>query len=205
MSKKTVFVLIGGLLASFVLYWLFFRSSVPITNHPPQNEVIVAFGDSLVAGQGATVGNDFVSLLSDKLGRPIINLGVSGDTTRDGLARLDEVVALDPGTVILLLGGNDYLRRIEVGETEANLSSVIEELQSEGAMIVLLGVRGGVLRDGRRSMYHDLSRRYGTLYVPDVLSGIFGRTELMADSIHPNDAGYAIIADKVYRVLVDQI
>ncbi len=186
------------------LFWYFFGSSVTITNYPPKNQTIVAFGDSLVFGQGATKGNDFVSLLGDKLGQEIINLGVSGNTTQDGINRMDEVLKEDPGTVILLLGGNDYLRKIPEEETKKNLGILIESFEKNGSVVVLLGVRGGVLQDGREGMYEDLSKKYGTVYVSDVLDGIFLKTELMSDGIHPNDKGYAIIAERLFEVFTDK-
>jgi len=161
----------------------------------------VAFGDSLVAGVGATAGDDFVSLLSTRIGEPIINLGVSGDTTAAALSRLDQVQAADPRIVIVLLGGNDYLRRIPKADTFANLETIIQSVQNTGAVVLLLGVRGGVVRDEYEDEFERLVKEYNVAYVEDVLSGLIGRSELMSDPIHPNDAGYRIIADRVYLVL----
>lgn len=193
-----IVVLLGG-----VIGYLFI-SQEPITNYPPKNRTIVAFGDSLVYGQGATKGNDFVSQLSTKLGRDIINLGVSGNTTSDGLLRVDEVLKEDPGTVILLLGGNDYLRQIPKEETEKNLETLIKTFEDSGAVVVLLGVRGGVLKDGREEMYEALSKKYKTVYVQDVLEGVFLKPELMSDGIHPNDKGYTIIANRLFEVFQEK-
>ncbi len=196
-------VLIGlGIIAILCALFFIFKSDA-ITNYPPKNEKIVAFGDSLVFGVGATQGSDFVSVLGRSIGRDIINLGVSGDTTQDGLSRIDEVLEEDPGTVILLLGGNDYLRRIPEEKTRENLETLIETFISNGSVVVLLGVRGGILIDGREAVYEELSQAYGTVYVPDVLSGIFLKPELMFDGIHPNDAGYAIIAERLIEVFKD--
>lgn len=190
------------LVGSLFLY--FFGTSAKITNYPPKNETIVAFGDSLVFGQGATEGNDFVTLLGKKLGREIVNRGVSGNTTQDGLNRIEEVLQEDPGIVVLLLGGNDYLRKVPEEVTKKNLGTLIETFEKNGSVVVLLGVRGGILQDGREGMYEDLSKKYGTVYVSDVLAGIFLKPELMADSIHPNDKGYAIIAERLFEVFTDK-
>lgn len=197
---------VTGIILVFVLglLWYFFSSQGDITNYPPKNQTIVAFGDSLVFGQGATEGKDFVTLLSAKLGRVIINLGVSGNTTADGLLRAHEVLEEDPGVVILLLGGNDYLRKIPEAETRQNLGMLIETFQRNGSVVVLLGVRGGILQDGRGGMYEDLSKKYGTVYVSDVLDGVFLKPELMSDGIHPNDKGYAIIAERLFEVFKDE-
>lgn len=193
---------LGGLviLGVGILIAVYFQSASLITNYPPKNNIIVAFGDSLVFGVGSTRGNDFVSVLGTTLDRPILNLGVSGNTTADGILRVDTVIEEDPGIVLLLLGGNDYLRRIPEEETRANLETLITTFQKKGAVVVLLGVRGGILRDGRGALYEDLGAQYGVVYVPDVLDGIFGTPDRMYDAIHPNDAGYAIIAARLVEV-----
>lgn len=161
---------------------------------------IVAFGDSLVYGTGSS-GGGFVRILEDRIGRPIQNLGVPGDTTADGLARLDAVLERDPAIVILLLGGNDFLRQVPPDETFANLASIIERLQADGATVLLAGVRGGLLRDSFAARYEELAGRYGTAYVHDVLDDTLGVSGYMADQVHPNDRGYAVIADRMQPVL----
>lgn len=191
-------ILIGiGIAALFGFGIFIFWPEATIKNYPSGGTTIVAFGDSLVEGFGATSGNDFVSVLSKQIGEPIINLGVSGNTTEMGLARVDEVLKQDPKIVILLLGGNDYLRRIPKERTRQNLATIIERIQAQGSMVVLLGVRGGILGDGFASMYEELSETYQTAYVPDVLDDLFGNNKYMSDGIHPNDAGYKMIADRV--------
>lgn len=192
-----------GLVAIVALagYFLFFRGEAPIRNYPSQGSDIVAYGDSLVLGVGATKGNDFVSLLSKKIKRPIINLGNSGDTTADGLARLNELDTYNSKVVILLLGGNDYLRHVSSEQTFQNLAKVIEHIQSRGAIVLLLGVRGGLFGDHFDSKFEKLHDTYHTGYVSNVLSGLLGNDAYMSDQIHPNDAGYARIAERVYPVL----
>ncbi len=196
-----ILIAVGGIILVVGILWYFFASGPSIANYPPKNDTIVAFGDSLVFGTGATVGNDFVSLLSAKMGAPIINLGVPGNTTEDGLSRLQEVKEKDPGMVILLLGGNDYLRKIPEGQTFQNLRTIIAALEKGGAVVVLLGVRGGVLRDTFEDQFETLGEETGVIFVPNVLSGLFGNMTYMSDAIHPNDKGYARIAERVYETI----
>jgi acyl-CoA thioesterase-1 len=165
---------------------------------------IVAFGDSLVYGTGSS-GGGFVAVLEQRLGRDIENLGRPGETTAAGLARLEEVVALEPSVVILLLGGNDVLRRVAPQETFQNLATMIERLQAEGATVLLVGVRGGLLQDPFASQFAALAERYGTAHVPDVLQEVFLDADYMADQVHPNDAGYVRIADRIQPVLEDML
>ncbi len=109
--KQLAFLGFAILLLMPALYFVF-RGDEKITNYPPKNQKVVAFGDSLIEGVGSTAGNDFVSLVGRKLGIEIVNKGKSGDTTESALMRVGDVLLEKPGIVILLLGGNDALRRI---------------------------------------------------------------------------------------------
>jgi len=173
-----------------------------ITNYPSAGTDIVAFGDSLVAGSGATSGHDFVSLLSEKVGRQIYNLGVPGDTTADALARVSELDRYRPKVVLLLLGGNDHLKKVPIETTFQNLGKLIESIHARGAVVLLLGVKGNLFGDKFAPEFEKLRDVYGTAYVPNVLDGLFGNPDYMADSIHPNDAGNRIIAERIYPELV---
>lgn len=199
-SRQLAYLGFAILVLAPILYFVF-RNDISITNYPPKNQKVVAFGDSLVEGVGSTAGNDFVSLVGKKLGIEIVNNGKSGDTTAQGLARIDEVLAEEPGVVLLLLGGNDVLRRVPKVTTFQNLSVIVERLQIAGALVVILGVRGGILGDGYEEDYHDLAIKYHTGYVSNVLDGLITKPEFMYDGIHPNDQGYAIVAERVAEVL----
>lgn len=183
-------------------YLLFFTTTLePMASCSDTAPKIVAFGDSLVYGYGATKGNNFVSVLSTSIGVPITNLGVNGDTTASALERIDAVADTNPDIVIVLLGGNDALRRVPVSETEENLNSIISTLKQEGNEVILVGVIGGFPSDPFKPMFQRLSETHGVEYVPNVLSGIIGTTNFMSDEIHPNDAGYAKIAAKIQPAL----
>lgn len=197
--------LIVGVIFIFLIYQIvsLYGGQYPIINFPPKGPVIVAFGDSLTEGVGAsTPDNGYVGVLERRLGITIVNRGVSGNTTADALARIDEdITALHPNIVIVLLGGNDYLKKIPQQETFANLSQIIKKVQSEGAVVILLGVRGGLLHDKFSDDFQALAKATGSLYVPNVLDGVLGNSKLMSDEVHPNDAGYMKIADKIAATL----
>lgn len=178
------------------------RAGPPRAASPTAGHRIIAFGDSLVAGRGATAGNDFVSVLSDRLRVPIVNAGRSGDTTATALARLNrDVLSRDPKVVIVLLGGNDFLRHVPREETFNNLSTIVDRIRQRGAAVVLVGISVGVFVDPYGDGFEDLARRGSAALVPDILADIVGRGNLMSDAIHPNDRGYAIMADRVEPVL----
>lgn len=201
-----VYVIVGALclVAAGLAVWLWPTSaSYEITNAPPKGDTIVAIGDSLIEGVGAQQGGDLPAQLTRRLGTPVINEGISGDTTKDALARIDKILSHEPDIVIVLLGGNDFLRDVPLDETFGNLHTIITRLQEEGAVVVLLGVRGGRFGDPAAGRFEQLARVTGSVYVPDVLEGLIGDSRFMADPIHPNTAGYAVIADRVAPVVHD--
>ena len=204
MNQKSIFI-ISIIIFSIILAFFFWPSSRDITNYPPKDSTIVAFGDSLVVGVGSTQGQDFVSLLSTKIRQPIVNLGVSGNTTADALNRIGDIDRYNPGIVFVLLGGNDYLRKIPINQTFSNLEKIIDRLQSQGAVVVLLGVQGGIIGDPYEDRFEDLADLKHTIYVPNILDGLVLNSKYMSDSVHPNDVGYAKIADKIHKEIKDYV
>jgi lysophospholipase L1-like esterase len=192
----------GAAAAALVVGLMLLRSrdnTWRITNEDSQGVAIVAFGDSLTEGYRMSPGEAYPEQLAKLVGRPIVNRGVSGDTTADGLARLDaDVLAESPRLVLLALGANDMLRKQPIDETFANLRQIVDRIHARGAMVVLIGVEGFPLVHGDYgARYRSLARETGCVYVPDMLDGVFGDPALMYDQIHPNAAGYARIARRI--------
>ncbi len=199
LKKITIIICVVGVLAGAIFF--FFRKPPVITNYPSQGETIVAFGDSLVEGVGATLGNDFSSILARSISQPIINMGISGNTSSDGLARIEGVKMQNPKVVLVLFGGNDFLRKVPIVETFKNIDKIVLELQAKGAVVVLLGVKGGLFTDEFASHFKEIAKSRGALYVPNVLDDILGNSKYMSDHIHPNDLGYKKIAEKILPAL----
>ena len=176
-------------------------ATAQVTNYPSKGTDIVAFGDSLVAGYGADEGRDFVSLLSKAINQPIVNLGKDGETTSEALTRLKQLDKYNPKVVILLVGGNDYLQKRDMGQAFLNLGKIIEDLQKRGAVVVLVGVRVNFYIGNFDKQYEALVNQYHVAYVPNAMDGIFGNKKYMYDSIHPNNAGYQLLADRILPVL----
>lgn len=201
--KAVFFILLFVLFSGITAYFLLFGKE-EIKNVPTKEKselVIVAIGDSLVEGVGATVKRDFVSLLSQKIGLPILNYGVSGDTSRDVAGRVGEVLENDPDIVLVLVGGNDALRKTPKEVTFGNIKNTVATLQESGSMVVLIGVQGGIVGNAYQKEYERIADETGALLVPDILDGLIGDSRYMRDAVHPNDAGYALIAEKVYQKL----
>lgn len=197
---KNILSIIVGIAVIFTVV-IFLTRDERITNYPSKNSTIVAFGDSLIAGVGASAGNDLVTLLSSEIGRPIVNFGKSGDTTSSAKERIGLVLDQKPKVTIILLGGNDFLRKVPQEETFRNLKEMIVRIQETGSIVVVLGVRSGLIGGSTNEKYEDLAKETGSLYVEDVLKGLIARQEYMHDAIHPNDAGYRKIAERVLPVL----
>jgi acyl-CoA thioesterase-1 len=169
---------------------------------PTSGTTIIAFGDSLVSGKGASAGRDFVAVLSRRLRTPIINAGRSGDTSGEALDRLDrDVLSRDPRVVIVLLGGNDFLHKVPRETTFAHLATIVERIRQRGAAVVVVGINPGLWMDPYASEFEDLARRLEAGLVPDILGDILGNGALMSDTIHPNDRGYELMADRIEPVL----
>lgn len=204
----TVILILGIAAGAASLFFADNERDWSITNYPPEGDKVVAFGDSLVAGVGADTDGGFVTMLSKRLGVKMINEGRSGDTTADALARMKrDVLSKDPDVMILLFGGNDYLKRVSVEKTFSNLDDIIRRLHENGAVVLLLGVQGGIISDSYGDRFYELAEDRRTEFVSNVLEGVIGEPGLMYDRIHPNERGYARIADrlepKLRRILSD--
>ncbi len=169
-------------------------------HYPPRGNTIVAFGDSLIQGVGATQSN-LVDWLEAYTGYEIVRAGVSGETTEDALLRLDrDVVSRRPDAVIILLGGNDLLQQMPVSQTFSNLHTIVAAAQNAGAVTLVLGIYGGILEDRYREEFHELYTSTRSAFVPDILADIIA-SPFTIGGTHPNDEGYRRMALRIASVL----
>lgn len=179
---------------------IFFKPS-KVTNYPSLGETIVMFGDSLTAGVGASEGHSIRELISKKIKKEIIGMGVRGETSGQGLQRIDAVIALKPKVTLVLFGGNDYLRKVEESVTFKNIDTIVEKLQRAGSVVVLLGIQGGILTDPFHNQFKKIAKKHGAVYITNVLENIIGKEDLMSDQVHPNDRGCEIIASRIAPIV----
>ncbi len=192
------------LLVPVLFAWVFGAGcgSKPVANTDSLNENIICFGDSITAGVGVGRDKSFCAALSRKIGKPVINAGVSGDTSADGLARIeDAVLNKNPKLVIIELGANDFLRRIPVEKTLANIDAIVQKVQARGAMAVILAVEFSPVNDYYYRGYKKIAQKRKALAVPNIMKGILFDPQLKVDSIHPNTEGHQLIAERVYKGL----
>ncbi len=169
---------------------------------------ILALGDSLTAGYGLSEADGFCPQLEKALKAAghdvqVIDGGVSGDTTADGLARLDWSLADNPDVVIVEFGGNDALRGLDPAQAKANLDAILTKLQKQGRVVLLAGMKaprnlGTDYDQAFDGMYADLAARHGVVLYPFFLDGVVVNPALnQADGYHPNPAGVAVIVKRM--------
>ena len=174
--------------------------------------IVAAFGDSLSAGFGADPGKsypDYLQKLLDHNGfkYKVMNAGVSGDTTTDGVERMRPVIATKPKIVVLELGGNDGLRGLPIETTKANLEQMILAFQAAGSKVVLAGMTlprnyGPEYIHAFEQMYVELAKKYRLTRIPFLLTGVAQQAGLMQpDGIHPTAEGNEKVAQTVFEAI----
>ena len=169
---------------------------------------ILAFGDSLTAGLGLPADEAFPARLEARLraegiAARVVNAGGSGDTTTDGLARLDWSLADKPDLVILEFGANDMLRGIDPATVRANLDAMIAKIQASGATILLLGMQaqanwGADYKQRFDRIYPELAQAHGVALYPFFLDGVALDPKLnQPDGRHPNERGVGVLVDHI--------
>lgn len=177
---------------------------------------VLAFGDSLTAGLGLPASEAFPARLAARLKEQgidvtMINGGVSGDTTTDGLARLDWALADKPDFVILALGANDALRGIDPKIVRANLDTMIDKIKASGAKILLVGMLapsnwGADYEKAFDRIFPDAAKAHDVPLYPFFLDGVAMNPALsQADGLHPNQRGVAILVDRIAPLVAKMI
>ena len=177
---------------------------------------IMLFGDSLMAGYGLTQSESLASELSNRFDKDgitvrLINASVSGNTSSNGLARLDWSLDDNPDVVVLCLGANDMLRGIDPTLTKENLSTMINKIQENGATVVFAGMRspesmGEDYQSQFDRLYIDLAQQHGLIFMPFLLEDIALEAKyLQRDYKHPNALGIRVVAANLYPYLVKGI
>jgi len=127
---------------------------------------------------------------------------VPGDTTARALNRLDrDVISKNPGLVLITLGGNDLKNGVSRDTAFSNLKQIVESIQDNGARVIIGGLKFPFRDRGYGKGYQELADETGALLIPDIFEGIMGNRKLMSDPIHPNDAGYKIIAQRFVEAM----
>ena len=164
--------------------------------------VVLAFGDSLTYGTGAAEDESYPAQLEKLIGRRVVRAGVPGEVTAQALARLP--AALDehaPRLVLLCIGGNDFLRRLGNPQAEKNVREMVKLAQNRGVAVLLIGTPEPGFTVSPPSFYAGIAKEYRVPYEGAIVGEVLKDRTLKADPIHPNAAGYRIIAERLAATL----
>tara|TARA_R110000868_G_scaffold64011_1_gene192637 strand:- start:4544 stop:5170 length:627 start_codon:yes stop_codon:yes gene_type:complete len=174
----------------------------PPLRHLSPQDVIVAFGDSLTAGKGTTKENSYPAKLSKIINIEVINEGISGDESADGLARISSVLKKHhPRLVILALGGNDQLRKRKAAQTKENLKNIILLIRESGADIMLIAPPSFTIGLSAPDFYTELGDKFDIPVDTTTLPSLLKDPDMKSDYIHLNAKGYQALAESIAETL----
>jgi len=177
---------------------------------PPQltplapDAVVLAFGDSLTHGTGATETESYPAQLERLIGRRVVRAGVPGEVTAGALARLPNSLDLHaPRLLILCIGGNDFLRNLSKSAAERNIRDMVRLARERGVQVVLIGTPEKGITVTPPGFYAEIAEAFGIPYEGKVIGKVLRDNALKSDPIHPNAQGYRLIAEQVAELLRD--
>ena len=205
-SKKTLKALLIAIIVVFV-------STKSFAENPIR---IMLYGDSLMAGYGLPPSENLVSELNRNFENSgssiiIINSSISGNTSKNGLSRLDWSLEDSPSIVVLSLGANDMLRGLNPELTMQNLDSIINKFKKNRSIVILAGMlasesMGPKYQSQFDAIYPELAKKYDLIFMPFLLDGVaLDKNYLQADYKHPNAQGMKIIASNLYPYIIEAI
>jgi lysophospholipase L1-like esterase len=164
--------------------------------------VALAFGDSLTFGTGASPEESYPAVLQGLIGRKVINAGVPGETTAEGRVRLAGLLdSHRPALLLLCLGANDMIRRMDEKDAAENLGVMIRMARERDIQVVLLGVPRPALFGSPPEFFRNVAEEFSVPYLKDAMEDTLKEPELRSDPIHPNARGYRKIAEDVAAFL----
>lgn len=197
-SLLTICLLVVG--GFFIL-----RDSTPKGICPLDGTHIITLGDSLANGFGIDENDSFGIKIPQILGKSAIKLGIDGETSGGLLVRIDsELANKNLGAVIISIGGNDFLRKLDKATTERNIRAIVQKAKAKTSCVVLLGVPDGILGGlvgGVSRVYYDISESEGVLLETSAMPQILKQHSLKVDEIHPNKDGHVIIAQNIAELI----
>ena len=164
--------------------------------------VVVAFGDSITFGTGANPQESYPAVLEKLIGRRVVNAGVPGEVTANGLSRLPEILEREkPALLILCHGGNDQLRRLNLQQTADNIREMIRLAKQRGVGVVIIAVPSPGIFVSPALFYLDIAKELTIPLEEKTLSLVLADGSLKSDYIHPNAAGYRHLAEALAALL----
>ena len=167
-----------------------------------RNAVVLAFGDSLTFGTGAGTGESYPAVLERNTGLKVVNAGVPGEISADGLERLPAVLEeVQPKLLILCHGGNDFLRKMDDAGVANNVRAMIRLAKAKGIPVVLLATPKPGIPPSVPKLYADIAAEQNVAFEEAVMKEVLFSSSLKSDLVHPNGKGYAEIAAAIEKLL----
>lgn len=180
--------------------------SKPAFDTIPSNGTILAFGDSLTYGLNVSAKESYPAVLEQLSGREVINEGVSGEVTANGLQRLRELLDEDDNydLLILLEGGNDILQSLPASQTKKNLAAMLTLAKQHNIPVLLIGVPEKALFSSSAPFYHELAEEHQVPLMSSLIADLLKQSEYKSDQVHFNKQGYRKMAEAIYKELQKQ-
>ena len=164
---------------------------------------VLAFGDSLTYGTGTSRDKAYPAVLETLINRTVINAGVPGEVSREGLHRLPQLLTRhQPDLLILCHGGNDILRKLDLAKAKRNIQQMIDLASEQQVQVILIGVPEFGIFLSPPAFYQELAEENNIPILSDALSDILSSTQLKSDHIHPNAMGYQQFAESIAALLM---
>lgn len=166
------------------------------------DDTVLAFGDSLTYGTGASEQESYPAQLAQLIGRRVVAAGVPGEVSAQALQRLP--AALDeysPRLLLLCIGGNDFLRRLGKQQAAANVRAMVRLARQRQVEVVLIGTPEPGFTVTPPEFYAEIAEEFAIPYQGDVIGEVLRHADLKSDPVHPNARGYHLIAERVAALL----
>jgi lysophospholipase L1-like esterase len=174
----------------------------PKLEHLPASAVVLAFGDSLTFGTGASEDQSYPAHLEKLIGRRVVRAGVPGEITAQALARLPATLdEYQPRLLLLCIGGNDFLRRLDIRQAENNVRAMVKLASDRGIGVVLIGAPEPGLWLNPPGFYSAIAKEFRVPYEAAVIRDVLKDENLKSDPVHPNARGYRVIAERLAAAL----
>lgn len=203
--RTSLLTLVLVALAAFLLYQCA-SNPTSLLKPIPAGSTILAIGDSLTEGVGTSQDKAYPAVLSRLLNQPVINAGISGNTSTQTLQRLPALLnKYKPSLVIICIGGNDMLKRQHVYKLKANLTKMVEMSQHAGAQVMIIAVPEASLSMKVPELYKDIAEQYQVTLDDTTLRELLRDSQYKSDTVHLNAMGYQALANQIYLLIKSPI
>ena len=188
-----------------LIFFTFTKKDTPIQTLN-QQDTILAFGDSLTYGYNAQPSQSYPTTLSRLSGLKVVNAGILGDTSKEGLKRLPELLESHSfKLMILCFGGNDIIQGVSMANLKSNLKTMIQIAKQKNIEILLISIPNiGLFGLSPLALYAEVADEENIPLLSGVLAEILSQPSLKSDQIHPNALGYKLMGEKIYEKLKEE-